>query len=166
MKQGKYNLDSYQFKCCFDDDPDILEFVVKYEGLPVIGSGKNIEEAVKEARENLKIYFVFLEETGKSIPAPNVDTDSLYINYSGHITVRLPKSLHRRLALAAEKESVSINSLIMTSVEHYITQRDYILEPHDIISKTKDSKHQDMFIFKEIYKSWRNNDLCKRNQSV
>lgn len=42
------------------------------------------------------------------IPEPVVDD-----GYSGKFVVRLPKSLHRKLAIEAEKEGISLNQYAM-----------------------------------------------------
>lgn len=47
-------------------------------------------------------------ENNLSIPIPETTN-----NYSGKFVVRLPKSLHQRLAIEAEKEGVSLNQLAL-----------------------------------------------------
>lgn len=47
-----------------------------------------------------------LTADGKPVPAPLADRD-----YSGRLLLRLPKPLHRALALHAAEENVSLNSL-------------------------------------------------------
>jgi len=45
----------------------------------------------------------------KSYPLPSSDN-----SYSGKLLVRMPKSLHRRLAETAEREGVSLNQYIVS----------------------------------------------------
>lgn len=47
-------------------------------------------------------------ENNLSIPIPETAN-----NYSGKFDVRLPKSLHQRLAIEAEEEGVSLNQLAL-----------------------------------------------------
>jgi predicted HicB family RNase H-like nuclease len=46
-------------------------------------------------------------EAGLDVPTPATHSNTK--DYSGKYVVRLPKSLHARLALEAEKEGVSLN---------------------------------------------------------
>ena len=52
-------------------------------------------------------------EAGYSIPMP-VDSDS----YSGKFVLRLPKSLHAKLAMEAEQEGVSLNQYALYKLAH------------------------------------------------
>lgn len=40
--------------------------------------------------------------------------------YSGKFVARLPKSLHRELAQAAEREGVSLNALVNVALARYV----------------------------------------------
>ena len=42
------------------------------------------------------------------------------LDYSGKLVVRLPKSLHRRAAYAANREGVSLNQFIVSSIAEQI----------------------------------------------
>jgi HicB family len=52
---------------------------------------------------------------GQTIPQPLEELD-----YSGKFVVRLPKSLHRRAAFAANREGVSLNQFIVSCVAEQI----------------------------------------------
>ena len=56
-----------------------------------------------------------LEEHGKSVPPPIVPMD----DYSGRVTLRLPKTLHRALAMAADEEGVSLNSYLVSLLSQF-----------------------------------------------
>lgn len=62
-------------------------------------------QSLNEAMEG---YFEVKLENNLPIPIPET-TDK----YSGKFIVRLPKSLHQRLAIEAEKEGVSLNQLAL-----------------------------------------------------
>jgi predicted HicB family RNase H-like nuclease len=47
-------------------------------------------------------------EYGDPIPEPLGDE-----NYSGKFVIRIPKSLHRKLAIEAEQEGISLNQYAM-----------------------------------------------------
>ncbi|GLY12230.1 type II toxin-antitoxin system HicB family antitoxin [Pseudobacillus badius] len=62
-----------------------------------------LEEAYKDLEKVFRMYIETKLEYGDPIPEP-VDQE-----YSGKFLVRLPKSLHKQLALQAEAEGVSLN---------------------------------------------------------
>ncbi|TCJ01588.1 type II toxin-antitoxin system HicB family antitoxin [Cytobacillus praedii] len=64
---------------------------------------KSYEEAIQELQTVLEMYIETKLEHGDPIPEP-VDNE-----YSGKFVVRLPKTLHKHLALMAEEEGVSLN---------------------------------------------------------
>lgn len=56
-------------------------------------------------------YFEVKQENNLPIPIPETAD-----KYSGKFIVRLPKSLHQRLVIEAEKEGVSLNQLALYKV--------------------------------------------------
>ena len=72
-----------------------------------IGVGDTYNEAVSEGMLNKKMWFETANELGRDIPAP---TCFEVVEYSGKFNLRLPKSLHRDLALKAERDGVSLNT--------------------------------------------------------
>ena len=59
-----------------------------------------LEELYASLNEAMELYL--------SIPVPDVVG-----NYSGKFVVRLPKTLHQRLVIEAEREGVSLNQLAL-----------------------------------------------------
>ncbi len=70
--------------------------------------GDSFEEASRNLREAMKGWLSVKLEHGDHIPEP-VNDD----NYSGKFIVRVPKSLHRRLAIEAQKEGISLNQYLV-----------------------------------------------------
>ena len=71
-------------------------------------TGDTIEELYENLNEALEGYLEVKIENGLPIPKPeNVE------GYSGKFNVRLPKSLHQRLAIEADREGVSLNTLVL-----------------------------------------------------
>ena len=66
--------------------------------------GATVEEAYSNIREAMEGWIEVKLEFGDSIPEPISDN-----NYSGKFNIRIPKSLHKRLAMEAESEGVSMN---------------------------------------------------------
>jgi predicted RNase H-like HicB family nuclease len=73
------------------------------------------EEAYALVIDAIETLAAALEQDGLAVPPPIVPPD----DYSGRVTLRLPKSLHRALALAAEDEGVSLNSLLVNLLSQF-----------------------------------------------
>lgn len=71
-------------------------------------TGDTLEELYENLNEAMEGYLEVRLENNSAIPVPE-SAD----NYSGKFVVRLPKSLHRRLAIEADKEGVSLNQLAL-----------------------------------------------------
>ena len=67
-------------------------------------TGNTIEELYSNLNEALEGYIETKIENNLGISLPVVQD-----NFSGKFLVRLPKSLHMRLSIEAEKEGVSLN---------------------------------------------------------
>ena len=67
-------------------------------------TGETLEELYKNLNEALEGYIETKIENNLEIPRPAHQED-----YSGKFIVRVPKSLHMRLAVEAEREGVSLN---------------------------------------------------------
>ena len=71
--------------------------------------GDTIEDAVRSSREVLQMLIETAMKNGESLPP-------VQRSFSGNLRVRLPKTLHARLASEAEREGVSLNQLIITKL--------------------------------------------------
>ena len=69
------------------------------------GTLEGLYQSLNEAMEG---YFEVKKENNLPIPVPETAD-----KYSGKFVVRLPKSLHQRLVIDAEKEGVSLNQLAL-----------------------------------------------------
>ncbi len=86
-------------------DPDEGGYVARYPDLPgCITVGDSMEEAAKNAEDAKKEWLAAALESGVEIAEP-VSANG----YSGQFKLRIPKSLHRRLAEHAKEEGVSMN---------------------------------------------------------
>lgn len=90
-------------------DPD-GGYVAVFPDLPgCLTQGETLEEAVAMA-EDARVGWIETEyELGHDIPLPSYPEE-----YSGKFNVRIPKSLHRTLSKAAEREGVSLNQYVAT----------------------------------------------------
>ncbi len=71
-------------------------------------TGDTLEELYENLNEAMEGYLEVKLENNLPIPTPDKTE-----NYSGKFNVRLPKSLHQRLAIQAEEEGVSLNQLVL-----------------------------------------------------
>lgn len=74
-----------------------------------ISDGETVEEAIANGFDALAETIAALEAMGLPVPEPGSGGA-----YSGRFVVRLPKSLHARLAQRAQREGVSMNTLVVT----------------------------------------------------
>ena len=87
------------------EDKDEGGFVVSYPDLPgCITCGETVESAVANALDAKKTWLEAALEEGIEINEPDSIED-----YSGQFKLRIPKTLHRTLALHARKEGISMN---------------------------------------------------------
>jgi antitoxin HicB len=71
--------------------------------------GKTLAEATKNAREVLELLIESAQRNGETIPPAERRP-------SGNLRLRLPVSLHGRLAQEAEREGVSLNQWIVSKL--------------------------------------------------
>jgi len=102
-------------------------YFAKIPDLPgCLSQGETVKEALKNINEAKELWLESVFEDKVEIPLPADERD-----YSGKFIVRLPVSLHERLALSAEREGVSLNQYValvlaennaLRNVEKRITQ--------------------------------------------
>lgn len=71
-------------------------------------TGDTLDELYVNLNEAMEGWLEVKLENGISIPEPDIAD-----NYSGKFVVRLPKTLHQRLAVEAKLEGVSLNQLAL-----------------------------------------------------
>ncbi len=91
------------FEARVSELPDLVEYADSHE------------EAYNLAIDAIETTAVIMSQKGKSMPLPRRRVD----NYSGRVTLRLPKTLHRYLAVRAEYEDVSLNALITSALSAF-----------------------------------------------
>lgn len=88
-------------------DPDHAWFIRVKELPGCMSQGDTANEAIEMIHDAMRGWIGVALEDGIPIPEPKPDED-----YSGKFVVRVPRSLHRQLAEAAEREGVSLNQFI------------------------------------------------------
>ena len=87
--------------------PDIEEggFAIACPELPgCLSCGETIEDAIESIEDAKRAWITASLEDGDEIPEPNGK-----VNYSGQFKIRMPKSLHKRLAEQSKAEGISMN---------------------------------------------------------
>ena len=67
-----------------------------------------LSELYENLNEMMESYLEIKIENNLPIPIPQTTE-----KYSGKFVVRLPKTLHQRLAIEADKEGISLNQLVL-----------------------------------------------------
>jgi predicted HicB family RNase H-like nuclease len=83
--------------------------IPQFGELGIIGDGETKEEALVNMEQYKRDTFERYLAEGKSIPEPEED---LFENFSGKFVLRVPKYMHRQLALSAKENGVSLNALV------------------------------------------------------
>jgi antitoxin HicB len=98
----------YHIEVIRDDDDENPGWVARVIELPgCITQGDTFEELGEMIEDAMRGWIGVALEDGIPVPEPKPDED-----YSGKFVVRVPRSLHRQLAEAAEREGVSLNQFI------------------------------------------------------
>ena len=85
--------------------------------IPAIESiGKTPEEALLELNEVKKEWMTFAIEKGIEIPEPETNFHTT-MKYSGRVTLRMPKTLHRQATERALLYGVSLNSYLNEAIQ-------------------------------------------------
>ena len=91
-------------------------YVAEIEELPgCISQGEAIEETYTNIEEARRLWLEVAYEDKLDIPLPS-DLE----HYSGKFNVRFPKTLHRKLDLLADREGVSLNQYLVSTLSHAV----------------------------------------------
>jgi len=114
------NIDKYPFTIRPLSNADGGGFLIEYPDLPGCHSdGETPEQAIINGRDAVRSYLASCRRHGDPIPKPRAPAGS-----SGQFRVRMPKSLHARLAARAESEGVSLNMLVVAAAAQALGQRE------------------------------------------
>ena len=98
----------YHIEAIYDNDEENPGWAARVVELPgCITQGDTFQELGEMIEDAMRGWIGVALEDGIPIPEPKPDED-----YSGKFVVRVPRSLHRQLAEAAEREGVSLNQFI------------------------------------------------------
>jgi antitoxin HicB len=84
-----------------------------------MSDGDTPEQAVANVQGAILSWIEAAEELGRPVPVPRADE-----RFSGRWVIRMPRSLHRRLAERASHEGVSLNTLATTLLAEAVGRRE------------------------------------------
>jgi antitoxin HicB len=84
-----------------------------------IATGDTAPETLTTLEEVARSWLVSALERGQNIPVP-IDNNN---DFSGRLVIRIPKSLHKKATFIAEREGVSLNHFITTSLSESVGER-------------------------------------------
>lgn len=77
--------------------------------------GRTADEAMQALQRAAAAWIEVAQAQGQTIPPPLG-----HHAYQGKIALRLPRALHRRAALHAAAEGVSLNQILATAIAYYL----------------------------------------------
>ncbi len=99
---------NYSFSVTWsDEDEGYIAICPEFSGLSAFGD--TAEEAITELKVAIGLATETYQAEGWDIPQPRQLPE-----YSGKLLLRMPKSLHGKLAQQAEVEGVSLNTFVVT----------------------------------------------------
>jgi antitoxin HicB len=91
--------------------------IIEFPGC--IAAGDTAGETLLNLEEAATSWLLAALDLGQNIPEPIENSN----DYSGRFVLRLPKSLHKKAALTAEREGTSLNQFIVYSLAETIGER-------------------------------------------
>jgi antitoxin HicB len=82
--------------------------------------GNSVEETYRELENAAESWIEVRLSQGQDIPAPFSNLD-----YSGTVSLRIPRSIHKKAAIMAKKDRVSLNSFLMTAIASRVGAEDF-----------------------------------------
>ncbi len=96
-----------------EDDGTFRAEIQEFPGC--IATGDTEVEALAALKDVALSWLESVAAMGKAIPEPMEN-----LHYSGKLVLRMPKSLHKKAARAADRDGVSLNQFIVSSVAEQI----------------------------------------------
>lgn len=106
-ESGGYYAEILEFPGCFAD-------------------GSTVEQAYEELENAAESWIEVRLSLGQEVPKPFSNLD-----YSGTISLRLPRSVHKRAAIMAERDRTSLNTFLVSAVAERVGAEDL----YNIIAK-------------------------------
>jgi predicted HicB family RNase H-like nuclease len=116
-KSAQYKAEEYSFTVVWSEDDAC--FIGRVDEFPSLAAhGSTQEKALREIRHVVEYVLEDLAAEKENVPVPLSKRP-----FSGKLNVRMPKTLHRRLAAESEREGVSLNNWINTKLASTVKVR-------------------------------------------
>jgi predicted RNase H-like HicB family nuclease len=102
-----------------DEEAGYSAEVLEFDGC--FSAGDTGEEALANIEGAMHDWLEEELNAGHSIPGPMGLRE-----FSGKLVLRLPESVHRRAAMRASREGVSLNQLLVVAVTHFLAEEDVV----------------------------------------
>ena len=107
MSTDEYLALNYRKSIYLDEDGS---YIVEVDDLPgCIADGETPDEAYANSIAAMRTWIESRRAAGLQIPEPRANDE-----YSGKFVIRMARSLHKRLAMEAQREEVSLNHYVVT----------------------------------------------------
>jgi len=104
-----------------DEDEGFIAIAPDLPGSSAFGETE--AEALAELDQAIEAWIEAARAAGNTVPAPSRPASRDLP--SGKVLVRMPKGLHRRAALCAEREDVSLNQFIVACLAEAVGERSH-----------------------------------------
>ena len=133
----RYMQADYQVHLHREEQNGELYWVAEIPDLPgCIADGESPEEALRSLDEAKRLWVEAAIEEARPVPVP-FQTEG----YSGRILLRVPKSLHRRLAGRARLEDTSMNQLMVLLLSESLAPRETYRVPANAAARRAAGPH-------------------------
>jgi antitoxin HicB len=106
---------NYHRRLYQDDEGD---WIAEIDDLPgCLADGKTPDEAIANSREAMRSWVESRISAGLDVPEPSIAEE-----YSGRILLRMPKYVHRMLAIQAQQEGSSLNQYVVSLLSYGCAQ--------------------------------------------
>jgi len=121
---------NYSFSATWsDEDEGYIAICPEFPGLSAFGD--TAEEAVAELKAAIGLAIETYQSEGWDVPQPQRIPE-----YGGKLLLRMPKSLHGKLAQQAEAEGVSLNTYVITILSEAIGVVSTALRVESVVTRT------------------------------
>ena len=121
MKTKKSDLDRYPFEVRRLSASDGGGFLVNYPDFSeCFSDGETVEEAIANGADALASVIAALRAKGLPVPEPASGG-----SFSGRFLLRVPKSIHARMAERAKAEGVSLNTLVLAFIAEGLGRKEH-----------------------------------------
>lgn len=120
----KFDAETYTISIRKEEDDGESFYVGRVAEFPNISAYEDTFEAARMlVIDSIQTLKKIADEAHEEFPLPYLAPS---VEYSGRVTLRLPKTLHAKISRLSAQEGVSVNQLLVTAVASYAGETDGI----------------------------------------